>query len=70
MYVYVCMYVYTSQPKCYEVVLYSDDDVQLLYQIYFYYMTSLPIFINQTKRYIFYLLNFDDINYLSLCMYV
>ena len=67
MYVYVCMYVYTSQPKCY--VLYSDD-VQLLYQIYFYYMTSLPIFINQTKMYIFYLLNFDDINYLSLCMYV
>ena len=43
---YVCMYhfvlyilctvlIYTSQPKCYEVVLYSDD-VQLLYQIDFF----------------------------------
>ena len=37
--------IYTSQPKCYEVVLYTDD-VQLLYQIYFY-MTRVPI-INQT----------------------
>ena len=41
-------------------VLYTDD-VQLLYQIYFY-MTSVPI-INQTNRYILSLLNTDAINY-------
>ena len=72
---YECMYVYWLGPlrtvyslyststiytSCYEVVLYTDD-VQLLYQNYFY-MTRVPI-MNQTNRYILYLLNTDDINY-------
>ena len=40
----LCIYVvcmYTSQPKCYGVVLYTDD-VQLLHRICFFYMTSIP----------------------------
>ena len=58
--------------EMYEVVLYTDD-VQLLSQIDFFYMTSVPT-INQINMYILYLLNTDDFNYtiktLSLCMYV
>ena len=69
LYTFCIVLIYTSQPKCYEVVLYTDD-VQLLYQIYFY-MTSVPI--NQTNMYILFSLNTDDINFanktLSLCMY-
>ena len=77
--IHVCMYVCTvyslysthilhSQPKCYEVVLYTDD-VQLPPTDRYYYMTSVPI-INQTNRYIFYLLYHQVLKCMYICMYV